>query len=109
MLKGWGHICLIERANVSAGRDDLVDPVENLVGERDVSATLGQSGATGTSYFLRHRRGGSQDGGNPPHDGSEITVTVVSAAYLVRIVRAMFVGNGGQWLPHPVDTTAPGC
>jgi hypothetical protein len=30
--QGRGQIGLVERADVGAGRDDLVDPVEDLVG-----------------------------------------------------------------------------
>src|ERR1035437_5706318 len=38
-LDGWGHVGLAnEGADVSAGRDDLIDPVEDLVSERDVEA-----------------------------------------------------------------------
>src|SRR5664280_64210 len=36
ILEGRGHVGLVERADVCAGRDDLVDPVEDLVGECDV-------------------------------------------------------------------------
>jgi hypothetical protein len=32
------HVGLVERADVGAGRDDLVDPVEDLVGQGDVDA-----------------------------------------------------------------------
>jgi len=38
VLKGWGQEGLVERADIGAGRDDLVDPVEDFVGERDVEA-----------------------------------------------------------------------
>ena len=37
-LEGRGQVGLIERADVGARRDDLVDPVEDLVGEGDVEA-----------------------------------------------------------------------
>jgi len=39
VLEGRGQVGgLVGRADVGAGRDDLVDPVEDLVGERDVDA-----------------------------------------------------------------------
>jgi hypothetical protein len=39
-LDGWGQVGLAdEGADVGAGRDDLIDPVEDLVGERDVEAS----------------------------------------------------------------------
>jgi hypothetical protein len=37
-LEGPGQVGLVERADVGAGRDDLVDPVEDLVGQCDVEA-----------------------------------------------------------------------
>src|SRR5580704_19373097 len=36
--QGRWQVRLVERADVGAGRDDLVDLVEDLVGERDVGA-----------------------------------------------------------------------
>jgi len=38
ILEGRWQVGLVERADVGAGRDDLVDPVEDLVGERDIGA-----------------------------------------------------------------------
>ena len=35
-LECWGHVGLVERADVAAGRDDLVDAVEDLIAERDL-------------------------------------------------------------------------
>src|SRR5215211_6353498 len=37
-LDGSGDVGLVERADVGAGRDDLVDAVEDVVAERDVDA-----------------------------------------------------------------------
>jgi hypothetical protein len=30
------HVCLVEGADVGSGRDDLIDPVEDIVGKDDV-------------------------------------------------------------------------
>jgi hypothetical protein len=38
VLQGWGLVGLVEGADVGAGRDDLVDAVEDVVGEGDVQA-----------------------------------------------------------------------
>jgi hypothetical protein len=38
VLKRRGHVGLVESADVIAWRDDLVDPVKDLVAERDIEA-----------------------------------------------------------------------
>ena len=39
-VQGGRHVVLIERADVGPGRDDLVDPVQDVVAEHDVEVVV---------------------------------------------------------------------